>query len=181
MNIGTILALDFSWRNTGWVLIDPEGKPLKWGVISTKPRKKEKEDKNHLQDIAHELQNYDIINIEINNILGSTMEELNIRYENIKTIAEVPYFSQHSKAAIYIGMSWSLLHKLKAEFILGSEVKEILTGNPRAKKTEISQYIIEHGGLKLMMEKDHIKDAYATYLAWKTKQYKLSRQLSRQL
>lgn len=156
-----VLALDFSWRNVGYVIVGEGGKPEKWGVIKTKPRKKRnKSDNNKLDDIKHELENYNIIYEEVSKLPGYMSRE------HLRVIAEVTYFSQKATDGILIGLGWSLLHRLGAEFFIGSQVKQLLLGSKTASKIKISKYVYEHGGLKLMMEKDHIKDAYATYLAW---------------
>lgn len=164
------LAIDFAWRNTGWVIVDENGKPEQWGVIKTKPRKKKnKSDKDPLADAKHETKNHDHILMSILNIINPYIDIscLPENLVNINIIAEITYFSQKASDGILIGMGWALLHRLHAEFLTGSQVKYLLLNNKKASKAEISKYINENGGLKLMMEKDHIKDAYATYLAWK--------------
>lgn len=176
-----ILALDFSWRNTGWCVVE-DGKPIDYGNIKTKPRKKKnKKDKDKLKDILHESENYEYIK---NSIKGLVIRnDLNIDgfadfdglNKKVKIIAEVPFFSQSSDSAILIGMGWALMKQLNVEIITGKEVKKILTGNPNASKVEVAKVVKNRGGLELMFKNDHIIDAFSAYLAWSSQEYKFKK------
>lgn len=157
------LAIDFAWRNSGWVVINEEEEILGKGLIVTKPRKKRKGEKNIILDIKHEKENYHLIQDSLIAILEKFL------YHRI--VAEVPYFSRKSSDAILIGMGWALLNGFSAKLITASQVKEVLLNNPRASKKEIADYVIRNGGISLAFDKDHIKDAYACYLAWKTSEF----------
>lgn len=154
------LALDFAWRNTGWVVVNGGGDPEGWGNIKTKPRKKKnKSDKDPIADLEHELNNKDHIIKEIEGIRSD--------FEVIDTIAEVPFFAQQSYHAILIGLGWALLDEIGCHYyITGFQVKNALCEKGSASKSEVAKVMLRSGGIKLMFANYHIKDAYAAYLAY---------------
>lgn len=153
------LAIDFAWRNSGFVIVGEDGNISSHGLIKTSPRKKKnKSDRDISKTFAHEKENYDYLKIEIVKLIKRSRADI--------LVAEVPFFAQKSMDAILIGMGWALLKELGFEFLTASQVKFSLTGNKQASKKEIAS-VVNAKTTGLLFAKDHVVDAYATYLAYR--------------
>lgn len=153
------LAIDFAWRESGWVVVDVDGSVISYGIISTKPRKrKNKSDRDITKTFEHEKKNFDYILNSISGIIS--------KFNCGKVIAEVPYFSQKASDAILIGMGWAILKTVGAEFYTASQVKDYLCGSKSASKSEVALEVYKKVS-GLLFKESHIIDAYAVYLASK--------------
>lgn len=167
---GNVLAVDFAHRASGWVIVNKKGLIVDRGELKTKalPRQAAKDIGMYMR---HELENY--------YILKNQIEELIHEYSCNHLVAEVTYFSQTSKQGILIGLGWALIHELGGDFITGKDVKNILCDDPTASKEQVYSAVHKLAGAEdpsksIMFASDHIKDAFATYIAWRSERYQMT-------
>lgn len=166
-----VLALDPSFRNTGWAVVrlEPEQEVvLAVGCISTK--KANKKQKAFAGDDNHRCAQ------EIARVLGRLLEE----WMPEIVCAEAQAGSKSSKAAMLMGMGWGIISALTEVRevpvlqVTPVAIKEANTGSKKASKDEIEQAVrqrypevealLETAGVK-PAQCEHVWDALSAAIA----------------
>lgn len=167
-NEDIIIGIDLSLRNTGFV-VNQGTKVIDSGVIQTKAFKKPKElaEEFYFQEkIEHDLTQIAQIDAHLNHLV--------VQYSPHLMVIEVPTFSQNQSSAMALGMiRCSLMRQVFSKHIdvvlyRPCDCKRITGNSKKTSKKDIEAVVVKSGYLALMGQPDHVFDAQAAVLYWRS-------------